>query len=202
MKLLLWVEPRHAAAETSRIDLELASVGEELRRGGTAVQLVCVRLDVRSRLNESDVRNHQLRGVLHPLDRAEFLARTSDDAWRAQAAEIARLAGFQGLRFWVQNSSPVTARDANIRLELPAVEGLEIIGEAQHPRCGSLGMGAPVTERDAILDGEVVALDQEGRQDFQLLMRGGGNLHYAVFDVLWLKGKDCESARFHDGSGS
>src|SRR5690242_11402959 len=30
-----------------------------------------------------------------------------------------------------------------------------------------------LTERDVILDGEVVALDQEGRQDFRLLMRGG-----------------------------
>jgi bifunctional non-homologous end joining protein LigD len=47
-----------------------------------------------------------------------------------------------------------------------------------------------LVERDVILDGEVIALDQEGRQDFRLLMRGGGNLHYAVFDVLWLKGKD------------
>jgi len=45
-------------------------------------------------------------------------------------------------------------------------------------------------ERDVILDGEVLALDEQGRQDFRLLMRGGGNLHYAVFDVLWLKGKD------------
>ena len=45
-------------------------------------------------------------------------------------------------------------------------------------------------ERDVILDGEVIALDPEGCQDFRLLMRGGGNLHYAVFDVLWLKGRD------------
>jgi bifunctional non-homologous end joining protein LigD len=44
--------------------------------------------------------------------------------------------------------------------------------------------------RDLILDGEVVALDEHGRQDFRLLMRGGGNWHYAAFDVLWLKGKD------------
>ena len=44
--------------------------------------------------------------------------------------------------------------------------------------------------RDVILDGEVVALDEQARQDFQLLMAGKGNLHYAVFDVLWLKGKD------------
>jgi bifunctional non-homologous end joining protein LigD len=48
-----------------------------------------------------------------------------------------------------------------------------------------------LVERDVILDGEVVALDEQGRQDFRLLMRGGGgNLHYAVFDILWLKGKD------------
>jgi bifunctional non-homologous end joining protein LigD len=44
--------------------------------------------------------------------------------------------------------------------------------------------------RDVILDGEVVALDEYGRQDFRLLMAGRGNFHYAVFDVLWLKGKD------------
>jgi bifunctional non-homologous end joining protein LigD len=47
-----------------------------------------------------------------------------------------------------------------------------------------------LVEREVILDGEVIALDQEGRQDFRLVMRGGGNLHYVVFDVLWLKGKD------------
>ena len=44
--------------------------------------------------------------------------------------------------------------------------------------------------RDVILDGEVIALDEQGRQDFQALMAGRGNLHYAVFDVLWLKGND------------
>ena len=44
--------------------------------------------------------------------------------------------------------------------------------------------------RDVILDGEVVALGEHGRQDFRGLMAGRGNLHYAVFDVLWLKGKD------------
>ena len=43
--------------------------------------------------------------------------------------------------------------------------------------------------RDVILDGEVVAMDEYGRQDFRALMAGRGNLHYAVFEVLWLKGK-------------
>jgi ATP-dependent DNA ligase len=41
-----------------------------------------------------------------------------------------------------------------------------------------------------VLDGEVIALDLGGRQEFRLLVRGQGNLHYAVFDVLWRKGKD------------
>jgi bifunctional non-homologous end joining protein LigD len=41
-----------------------------------------------------------------------------------------------------------------------------------------------------ILDGEVVALDSEGRQDFRGLLARRGNLHYAAFDVLWLNGKD------------
>jgi bifunctional non-homologous end joining protein LigD len=44
--------------------------------------------------------------------------------------------------------------------------------------------------RNVILDGEVVALDAEGRQDFRTLLARRGNLHYAAFDVLWLNGKD------------
>jgi bifunctional non-homologous end joining protein LigD len=44
--------------------------------------------------------------------------------------------------------------------------------------------------KEAILDGEVVALDPEGRQDFRALMEGRGNLHYAAFDALWVSGRD------------
>jgi ATP-dependent DNA ligase len=44
--------------------------------------------------------------------------------------------------------------------------------------------------KEAILDGEVVALDSEGRQDFRDLRAGRGNLHYAAFDTLWMDGKD------------
>jgi bifunctional non-homologous end joining protein LigD len=47
--------------------------------------------------------------------------------------------------------------------------------------------------KEAILDGEVVALDPEGRQDFRSLLARRGNLHYAAFDVLWLNGKDLRS---------
>jgi bifunctional non-homologous end joining protein LigD len=44
--------------------------------------------------------------------------------------------------------------------------------------------------KEAILDGEVVALDPEGRQDFRGLLAGRGNLHYAAFDALGVNGKD------------
>jgi bifunctional non-homologous end joining protein LigD len=44
--------------------------------------------------------------------------------------------------------------------------------------------------KEAILDGEVVALDQEGRQDFRGLLARRSNLHYAAFDALWVNGKD------------
>ncbi len=44
--------------------------------------------------------------------------------------------------------------------------------------------------KEAILDGEVVALDSEGRQDFHALLEGRGNLHYAAFDTLWVSGRD------------
>jgi bifunctional non-homologous end joining protein LigD len=47
---------------------------------------------------------------------------------------------------------------------------------------------------DAVLDGEVVALDSDGRASFQLLQNhlrtGDGMLAYYVFDVLYLNGHD------------
>jgi DNA ligase D-like protein (predicted ligase) len=46
---------------------------------------------------------------------------------------------------------------------------------------------------DTILDGEVVALDGQGRSDFNLLQNfrsAESKIHYYVFDILALKGKD------------
>jgi bifunctional non-homologous end joining protein LigD len=48
---------------------------------------------------------------------------------------------------------------------------------------------------EAILDGEIVALDAEGRIDFWGLMRGRGTLMYAAFDLLWLDGRDLRGLR-------
>ena len=47
--------------------------------------------------------------------------------------------------------------------------------------------------RSAILDGEMVSLDEEGRQIFRRMLAGRGHLHYAAFDLLWLNGRDLRS---------
>ena len=59
---------------------------------------------------------------------------------------------------------------------------------------------APITEAlrawaiDAVVDGEVVVLNESGRPDFndiqQWEKKKGGQLVYYVFDLLWLDGKD------------
>jgi bifunctional non-homologous end joining protein LigD len=47
-----------------------------------------------------------------------------------------------------------------------------------------------VAARTAILDGEVLAVDAEGRPRFMDLLRSTGRLVYAAFDLLWLDGRD------------
>jgi bifunctional non-homologous end joining protein LigD len=47
--------------------------------------------------------------------------------------------------------------------------------------------------RDVVLDGEIIALADDGRISFCDLMRGRGTLAYAAFDLLWLNGQDLRS---------
>jgi bifunctional non-homologous end joining protein LigD len=44
--------------------------------------------------------------------------------------------------------------------------------------------------RDAILDGEIVCLAPDGRSLFNRLFTSRARPHFAVFDVLWLNGRD------------
>ena len=51
----------------------------------------------------------------------------------------------------------------------------------------------------AVLDGEVVALDKNGRSDFGLLqenLKNGGPIYYVVFDILALNGQDFRDIQF------
>jgi bifunctional non-homologous end joining protein LigD len=49
---------------------------------------------------------------------------------------------------------------------------------------------AELPRREVILDGEVLAIDDDGRINFLDLTRRRGTLAYAAFDVLWLNGRD------------
>jgi ATP-dependent DNA ligase len=44
-----------------------------------------------------------------------------------------------------------------------------------------IGVREELPVKEAILDGEVVALDSDGRQNFRDLLACRGNLHYAAF---------------------
>jgi bifunctional non-homologous end joining protein LigD len=47
---------------------------------------------------------------------------------------------------------------------------------------------------EAVLDGEIVAMDAKGRSSFQLLQnQSGGELRFVAFDLLWLDGHDLRS---------
>ncbi|HEX8799322.1 MAG TPA: hypothetical protein VF772_11955 [Terriglobales bacterium] len=55
----------------------------------------------------------------------------------------------------------------------------------------------------AILDGESVVLDADGRSDFHELMARRGEPRYYAFDLLWLNGPGiCVRSRFSSARGS
>jgi bifunctional non-homologous end joining protein LigD len=49
---------------------------------------------------------------------------------------------------------------------------------------------AKLPVKDAILDGEIVCLDQDGRSRFRELMRRSQDVCFYAFDLLWLDGQD------------
>src|SRR6266498_3407593 len=60
-------------------------------------------------------------------------------------------------------------------------------------RYASVAKALDVIKRNAVIDGELVALDAEGRSRFQLLqnaLKGEARLRYYVFDLLFLDGGD------------
>ena len=95
----------------------------------------------------------------------------NDPAWLFEP----KYDGFRGMVYLTRQGCTIYSKKRNVfsRFE-----------ELRREICADL----PGTE--AILDGEVVAIDGDGRVDFWGLMRGRGQLHYAVFDLLWLNGRD------------
>ena len=60
------------------------------------------------------------------------------------------------------------------------------------PRFGSLAqhIRSLLKAQRAILDGEIVVLDEQGRSIFADLMMGRGEPSYCAFDLVWLNGRD------------
>jgi bifunctional non-homologous end joining protein LigD len=54
-------------------------------------------------------------------------------------------------------------------------------------------------KRGAILDGEVMAFDADGRVSFWHLMRGEGTLGYVAFDLLWSRALDLRALPLVEG---
>ena len=53
--------------------------------------------------------------------------------------------------------------------------------------CAAIGAAIP---GQAVLDGEIVHLDAQGKPRFYDLMRRRNPQHYCAFDLLWLDGHD------------
>jgi bifunctional non-homologous end joining protein LigD len=56
--------------------------------------------------------------------------------------------------------------------------------------CSAIGKALEVKVKSAVLDGEIVALDESGLPAFYRLMRRKCHAVYYAFDLLWLDGKD------------
>lgn len=75
-----------------------------------------------------------------------------------------------------------------------AAAGCEISAgrEVRADRLGELAdrVAAVLGGREAVLDGEVVALDRDGRPSLRELLKGRSLLAFGAFDLLWLDGED------------
>jgi len=97
---------------------------------------------------------------------------------------------------------PPTGPDYLHELKWDGFRGVAIVGSSQpaiyskrqlhFPRFASLAadIAKAVKGRSAVLDGEVVCLDAEGRPNFAWLMSRQGTPVYAAFDLLALDGED------------
>ena len=70
--------------------------------------------------------------------------------------------------------------------------GRERFTKASRSFCAAIGGAIPA---HAVLDGEIVHLDVEGKPQFYELMRRRTPQHYYGFDLLWLDGHDLRDIR-------
>jgi bifunctional non-homologous end joining protein LigD len=128
-------------------------------------------MPTRSSHRPSDLR---LAGSLPQVDPITFTIRPEpfdDPEWLFEP----KYDGFRGMVYASSGSCEIRSR-----------------GEFQFDPYGDLRgrISSVLGARVVILDGEVVALNGEGKPVFRDLIRGQGYLAFAAFDVLWLDGSD------------
>ena len=118
-------------------------------------------------MRKSDLRPMLATLIDAPFDDKDWVFETKWDGFRL----VAETAG-EKTSLYSRNGNEVTQRYAEIA---------KALGLIKH---------------QAVIDGELVALDAHGRSRFQLLqnaLRGRARLRYYVFDLLFLDGKDLRS---------
>jgi bifunctional non-homologous end joining protein LigD len=82
--------------------------------------------------------------------------------------------GFRSLAYIQSGQAHLVSRNGNVFKKWPLLNlSLAYIGV-----------------RDAVVDGEIVCLDKEGKADFKALMVSRGEPCFYAFDLLWLNGMD------------
>ncbi|HWM33277.1 MAG TPA: ATP-dependent DNA ligase [Pseudolysinimonas sp.] len=92
---------------------------------------------------------------------------------------------------WDGYRAVATIRDGVVNLR--SRNGLDMT--ATYPELGEL---ADAVDGDAVLDGEIVALDRQGRPRFELLQRHEVSVQYFVFDAIELGGEQLTSLPYEE----
>jgi len=128
-------------------------------------------MPTRSRLRPPDVRLVTGLPQIEPVTLTARADAFDDPAWIFEP----KYDGFRGLVYNSRAGCEIRSR-RDFRFDR--------FGDLCERIAGVLG------SREAILDGEIVALNRQGKPVFRDLLRGTGYLAFAAFDLLWLDGAD------------
>lgn len=109
--------------------------------------------------------------VIHPVSPKPRTHAFDDPEWLFEI----KYDGFRGLAQMVDNECRLVGRSLS---RLHGFRQLEAV------------ICAEVHARDAVLDGEIVSLDEHGRVDFNALLDRKGHFAYFAYDLLLLNGAD------------
>jgi bifunctional non-homologous end joining protein LigD len=89
-----------------------------------------------------------------------------------------KLNGFRALAYVENGKARLVSRNRNTYKSFPEL---------------TAALAGALNARDAILDGEIVHLDDDGMPQFYDLMRRRRPQHFYAFDLVWLNGRDLQA---------